>query len=93
MCLEEMRMMYASHSVRMEAPTGSRSEKFAIAIVHYQWTKCVWRSNNPSIVIDVRGLGDKDNSILSEIFWNGTSFQQRAVGIEEELRTRPPAHL
>ena len=53
-----LRRMYASHGVPMEASTDSRSEKFAIAIAQCQWTKCVWRSINSSIVINVRGLGD-----------------------------------
>ena len=56
-----LRRMYASHSVSMEALADSRSEKFAIAIAQCQWTKGVWRSNNLSIIIDVRGLGDKDS--------------------------------
>ena len=85
-----LRSMYASHRVPMEAPTDSRSEKFAIEIAQCQWTKCVWRSNNPSIVIDVRFLGDKDSSTLSDMFWNGTSFQQRPLRIKEELRTQTP---
>ena len=53
------RRMYASHGVPMEASTDRRSEKFAIAIAQRQWAKRVRRSNHPSIVIDVNGLGDK----------------------------------
>ena len=48
-----LRRMCASHSLPMEASTDSRREKYAIAIAERQWTKCVRRSNNPSIVIDV----------------------------------------
>ena len=81
--------MYASHGVPMKASTDGRSKKFAIAIAQCQGTKCVCRSNDPSIVIDIRGLGDEDNSTLSKMLWNGTSFQQRSVSIEEELRTKP----
>ena len=51
--------MYASHGVPMKASTDGSSKKLAIAIAQSQRTKCVWRSNDPSIVIDVRGLGEK----------------------------------
>ena len=44
----------------------------------------------PSIVIDVRGLGDKNSSTLSKMIWNGTSFQKSSVSIKEELRTKIP---
>ena len=44
-------------------------------------------------VIDVGGLGDKDSPTLSEMFWNGTSFQQILVSMKEELRAQTPAHL
>ena len=57
----------ASHGVPMKASTDGRSKKFAIAIAKCQRTKRVWRSNNPSIVIDVRGLGDEDSSTLSKV--------------------------
>ena len=51
----------------------------------YQWAKRVRRSNISSIVIDVRGLGVKDRPTFSELFWNGTSFQQILKSIKEEL--------
>ena len=54
--------MYASHGVPMKASTNGRSKKLALAIAQCQRTKRVWRSNNPSIVVDVRGLGDEDSS-------------------------------
>ena len=43
-----------------------RSKKFAIATAQSQRAKCVWISNDPSIVIDVRGLGDEDSSTFSK---------------------------
>ena len=85
-----LREMYASHGVPMEASTDSRSEKFAIAIAQRQRTKRVWKSNNPSIVIDVRGLGDKDRPTLSQMFRNDSSSQQKPVNIKKELGAQPP---
>ena len=82
--------MYPSHGVPMKASTDGRSKKFAVAIAQSQRAKCVRRPNNPSIVIDVRGLGDKNSSTLSKTIRNGTSFQQRSISIEEELRTKIP---
>ena len=63
----------------MKASTDGRSKKFAIAIAQSQRAKCVWISNDPSIVIDVRGLGDKVSSALSKMIWNSTSFQKTSV--------------
>ena len=87
-----LRRMYATHGVPLEASTDSRGEKFAIAIAQCQWTQCVWRSNNSSIVIDVRGLGNKNRPTLSEMFWNGSPFQQRLVSIKKELRAQTTGH-
>ena len=66
-----LRRMYPSHGVPMKASTDGRSKKFAVAIAQSQRAKCVRRPNNPSIVIDVRGLGDKDSSTIRKMFWNG----------------------
>ena len=41
-----------------------------------------------SIVIDVRGLGDKNSSTLSKMIRNGTSFQKSSVSIKEDLRAQ-----
>ena len=38
-----------------------------------------------SIVIDVRGLGDKDRPAFSEMLRNGTSFRQKLTSVEKEL--------
>ena len=76
-----LRGTYASHGVPMEDSTDGRSKKFAIAIAQCQRAKSVWRSNDPSIVIDVRGLGDENRPTLSKMYLNGTSFQQRPVSI------------
>ena len=65
-----------------------RSKKFAIKIAQCQRAKSVWRSNNPSIVIDVRGLGDKDSCAFSKTIRNSTSFQENSVSIKEELLTQ-----
>ena len=81
--------MYASHGVPVEASTDSRSKKFAITIAKRQWTKRVGRSNTFSIVIDVRGLGNKDRPAFSKMFRNGTSFQQILVSVEKELGAQP----
>ena len=54
----------------MEASTDGRSKKFAIAIAECQRAKCVRRSNDPSIVIDIRGLGMK--TILLSAKCSGT---------------------
>ena len=88
-----LRRMYASHGVPMEASTDSRSKKFAITIAKRQWTKRVWRSNNSSIVIDVRGVGDKDRPTFSKMFRNGTSFQQILLSVEKELGAQLPRTL
>ena len=61
-----LRRMYASHDVSMKASTDDRSKKFAVEIAQCQWTKYIWRSNNPSIVIDGCVLGDKNSSTLSK---------------------------
>ena len=82
--------MYASHGVQMKASTDSTSEQFAIAIAQRQCAKFVWRSNNPSIIIDVRGLGDKDRPTFGKVFRNDTSFQQIFVSVEKELRAQAP---
>ena len=79
-----LRRMYASHGVPMEASTDSRSEKFAIAIAQCQRAKCVRRSDDPSMVINIRGFRGKDSPALSEVFWNGSSFQQILVSIKKE---------
>ena len=86
-----LRSMYASHGIPMEASTDGKCKKFAITITKCQWAKCV----HSSIVIDVRILGDKDRPTFSEMFWNGTSFQQILVSVKKELRCEPspPAHL
>ena len=82
--------MYASHGVPMEPSTDGRGKKFAITIAERQWTKRVRRSNNSSIVIDVRGLRDKDRPTFSEMFRNGTSFQQILKSVEKELGAETP---
>ena len=58
-----------------------------------QRTKRVWRSKNSYIVIDVRGLGDKDSPTFSKMFRNGTSFQQIHVSVGEELGAQSPRTL
>ena len=87
-----LRRMYASHGVPIEASADSRSEKFAITIAQRQRTKCVWRSKNSYIVIDVRGLEDKDSPTFSKMFRNGTSFQQILVSVENELGAQSTPH-
>ena len=71
-----LRKMYASHGVPVKASTNGRSKNFAITTAQRQWSKRVWRSNNSFVVINVRGLGDKDRPTSSNMFRNGTSFQQ-----------------
>ena len=80
--------MNALHSVPMKAAIYSRGKEFAIAIAQRQRAKSVWRSNDPSKVINVRGLGDKDGSTLSKTIRNSTSFQNSSLCMKEELRTK-----
>ena len=42
------------------------------------------------MVIDVRGLGDKDRLTFSTVFRNGTSFQKIFVSVEKELGAQAP---
>ena len=66
MCLKEIHRRCTHLMVYQWRPRRkSRSEMFAIAIVR---TKSIWKF----IVIDVRGLSDKDCPTFSEMFRNGT---------------------
>ena len=80
-----LRGMDAPHSVPLKASTCGRCKELTVTIAQCQWTECIWRSNNSSIVIDVRRFGYKDRSAYSKMFRNSSSFQQVLVGIEEEL--------
>ena len=83
----------ASHSVPMKASTKSRGKKFAIAIAQCQRAKRVWRSNDPSIVINVRCLWDKDGPTFGKTIRNTTSLQYSLISMKEELRTQAHQHI
>ena len=80
--------MNASHGVPVKASTNGRSKKFAVTIARSQRAKSGWRSDDPSIVINVRGLGDKDGLTFSKTIRNSTSFQDSFISNKEELRTQ-----
>ena len=82
--LDEMHLceVSAAHSVPMKASTDGRSEKFAIAIA-----QCSGRS---PLEIEYSFHCHRYSSAFSDMFWNGTSFQQTLVSVEEELRTETP---
>ena len=79
--------MNVSHDVPVKASTDGRGKKFAIEIALCQRAKSVRRSNGLSIIVSVRGLGDKDGSTFSKTNRNSTSFQDSSLSIKEELRT------
>ena len=80
--------MCTSQGVPVNASTDGRSKKFAIAIAQCQRTKCVRRSNNPSKVINIRCLRDKDGPTIGKTIKNSTSLQDGFISIGEELRTQ-----
>ena len=47
-------------------------------------------AGNPSIVLNVGGLGCKDRPTFSKMFRNGTFFQQILFSVEKELRPKLP---
>ena len=89
--------MNAPHSVPLKASTYGRCKDLTVTIAQCQWTKCIWRSNDSSIVIDVGGFGYKYSSAYSKMFRDSSSLQQVLVGIEKEQGAftfpKPPAHL
>ena len=54
--------MDAPHGVSVKASTDGRRKKFEIAIARCQRAKCVWRSNDPSIVLSAEQSGTAPSS-------------------------------
>ena len=72
----------------MKASTNSRGKEFAITIAQSKRAKSVKRSNNPSKVISIRCLRDKDGPTFGKTVRNCTSLQDGFTSMKEELRTQ-----